>query len=44
LPAAWEVSSEARQAVGRFLLERAVFLADNIKAISENAFNTETPY
>jgi hypothetical protein len=44
LPAAWEVSSEARQAIDRFLLERAVFLADNIEAIAENAFNTETPY
>jgi hypothetical protein len=30
IPVAWEVSQEAKQAIDRFLLERARFLADNL--------------
>ena len=34
VPAAWQVSSDAKQAIGRLLLERARYLADNIKSIA----------
>jgi hypothetical protein len=37
LPAAWQVSAEAKRAVSRFLLERARFLADNIEAVASRA-------
>lgn len=43
LPAAWDVSSETKQTINRLLLERAVFLADNIEAIADEEFNRETP-
>lgn len=34
VPAAWQVPSEAGQAIGRLLLERAQYLADNIESIA----------
>lgn len=43
LPGAWEVSSETKQAIDRLLLERAVFLADNIEAIADEEFNHTPP-
>lgn len=42
LPAAWEVSNETKQAINRLLLERAVFLADNIKAIADEELKSES--
>lgn len=43
LPAAWEVSSDTKQAIDRLLLERAVFLADNIEAIADEEFKSQPP-
>jgi HipA-like kinase len=34
IPVAWEVSQEAKQAIDRFLLERARFLADNLSRMT----------
>ncbi len=36
-PAAWQVSSDAKQAISRLLLERAHFLADNIESIAKKS-------
>jgi hypothetical protein len=44
LPAAWDVSNETKQAIDRLLLERAVFLADNIEAIADEEFKIEPPF
>jgi hypothetical protein len=41
VPTAWQVSSDAKQAIGRLLLERARFLADNIESIAAR-FITDT--
>ena len=43
LPAAWDVSNQTKQAINRMLLERAVFLADNIEAIADEEFNPQRP-
>jgi HipA-like protein len=43
LPDAWDVSSETRQAIDRFLLERAAFLADNIKVIAQEELGCNDP-
>jgi hypothetical protein len=43
LPGAWEVSMETKEAIYRFLLERAAFLADNIEAIAQEELGLEIP-
>ena len=42
VPAAWQVSSEAKLAISGFLLERARFLADNIEAMARKALALES--
>ncbi len=44
LPDAWEVSGAIKQAIDRLLLERAVFLADNIKAMADEEFKNVSPF
>jgi hypothetical protein len=41
VPAAWQVSAEAKRALSRFLLERARFLADNIEAVASRVLAAE---
>jgi hypothetical protein len=41
IPAAWQVSPEAKLAISLFLLERARFLADNIGAVARNALKSD---
>ncbi len=41
LPGAWDVSNETKHAINSLLLERAVFLADNIEAIADEEFKIE---
>lgn len=43
LPAAWDVSNETKQTINRLLLERAVFLADNIEAIADEELKSKSP-
>jgi HipA-like protein len=43
LPDAWEVSSETRKAIDKFLLERAAFLTDNIKVIAQEELGLDDP-
>lgn len=44
LPDEWKVSSATRQAIERFLLERAVFLADNIQVMADEEFKDVSPF
>jgi hypothetical protein len=42
IPDKWDVSAEARRAIDKFLLERARFLADNLRALAHRELQPDT--